>query len=263
MSLFFNRTILEKLHYTFYLYNCSLFYFGGFIMRVVRLKMYQEMARFNNPLAPNGVDCYPLPPFSTVNGFIHSMCQWKSYRELDYFVTGKGIYNTKVQKEWHGGYNFKKISNEMLNRWDAITDNTNGSHTGWVNAVKYHLMLVDLYTTIYIKATDNDIDDIYRALLNPPVYPSLGEYGDLCKIEAVDIIELKEIDEPIPALLDMQSYIPVNKGNFVGTIYRINNKYEIVKGLRRFQKVSCYLVDKGQEVMSNLFDDDKPIIFID
>ena len=45
-------------------------------MRVVRLKMYQEMARFNNPSAPKGADCYPLPPFSTVNGFIHSMCQW-------------------------------------------------------------------------------------------------------------------------------------------------------------------------------------------
>lgn len=42
-------------------------------MRVIRLKMYQEMARFNNPSAPRGADCYPLPPFSTVNGFIHSM----------------------------------------------------------------------------------------------------------------------------------------------------------------------------------------------
>lgn len=60
------------------------------------------------------------------------------YHKLDYFVTGKGIYNTKVQKEWYGGYNFNKISNEMLNRWDVITDNANGSHTGWVNAVKYH-----------------------------------------------------------------------------------------------------------------------------
>lgn len=231
-------------------------------MRAIRLKMYQEMARFNNPSAPRGADCYPLPPFSTVNGFIHSMCQWKMYHKLDYFVTGKGIYNTKVQKEWHGGYNFNKISDEMLNRWDIITDHADGSHTGWVSTVKYHLMLVDLYTTIYIKADDSDIDDIYRALLNPPVYPSLGEYGDLCKIEAVDIVELKELDKSISAPLAMQSYIPVNKGNFAGTIYRINNKYEIIKGLRRFQKVSCYLVDKGQEVVSNLFDDDKPIIFI-
>lgn len=225
-------------------------------MRVIRLKMYQEMARFNNPSAPRGADCYPLPPFSTVNGFIHSMCQWKKYHKLDYFVTGKGVYNTKTQKEWHGGKRFNKVSDEMLKRWDIITDYTDGSHTGWVNTVKYHLMLVDLYTTIYIKADDSDIDDICHALLNPPVYPSLGEYGDLCKIEAVDIVELKELDKPISALLDMQSYIPVNKGNFAGTIYRINNKYEIIKGLRRFQKVPCYLVDKGQEVVSNLFDDD-------
>ena len=152
-------------------------------MRVIRLKMYQEMARFNNPSAPRGADCYPLPPFSTVNGFIHSMCQWKKYHKLDYFVTGKGVYNTKTQKEWHGGKRFNKVSDEMLKRWDIITDYTDGSHTGWVNTVKYHLMLVDLYTTIYIKADDSDIDDIYNALLNPPVYPSLGEYGDLCKIE--------------------------------------------------------------------------------
>lgn len=29
-------------------------------MRVVRLKMYQEMARFNNPSAPKGADCTPF-----------------------------------------------------------------------------------------------------------------------------------------------------------------------------------------------------------
>lgn len=96
-------------------------------MRVIRLKMYQEMARFNNPSAPRGADCYPLPPFSTVNGFIHSMCQWKKYHKLDYFVTGKGVYNTKTQKEWHGGKRFNKVSDEMLKRWDIITDYTDGS----------------------------------------------------------------------------------------------------------------------------------------
>ena len=215
-------------------------------MRVVRLKMYQEMARFNNPSAPKGADCYPLPPFSTVNGFIHSMCQWKRYHKLDFFVTGKGIYNTKVQKEWHGGYNFNKISDEMLKRWDVITDYADGSHTGWVSTVKYHLMLVDLYTTIYIKADDSDIDDIYHALLKLPVYPSLGEYGDLCKIEAVDIVELKELDKPISAPLDAQSYIPVNKGNLQELSIELitNMKLSKVSGDSRKFLVTWWIKDR-------------------
>lgn len=35
-------------------------------MRVIRLKMYQEMARFNNPSAPRGVDCTPLKANSLI-----------------------------------------------------------------------------------------------------------------------------------------------------------------------------------------------------
>lgn len=44
ISFYLNRTIVESCIDTF-LYRCNLFYFRGFIMRVVRLKMYQEMAR--------------------------------------------------------------------------------------------------------------------------------------------------------------------------------------------------------------------------
>lgn len=67
-------------------------------MRVARLKMYQEMARFNNPSAPKGADCYPLPPFSTVNGFIHSMCQWKRYHKLDFLLLAKEFIILRCKK---------------------------------------------------------------------------------------------------------------------------------------------------------------------
>ena len=232
-------------------------------MRVVRVKMHQNMARFKIANAPEGVDCYPLPPFSTVNGFIHSMCQWKSYHKLDFFITGKGIYNTDFRSEWHGGHKFNKINEEEIKRWDVIVDNADGSHTGWVKSSKTKSVLVDLDTVIYIKTfDDSDVDDIYNALLNPPVYPSLGEYGDTCIIEDIAVVELKEFAQPQTGKLAMPAYIPVSKQRFIGTVYSLNYRYDVVRGIRMFEKVKCSLVDKGQEVESCLFDNNNPVVFI-
>lgn len=231
-------------------------------MKVIRLKMYQETARFTIHNAPQGVDCYPLPPFSTLNGFIHSMCQWKEYHELNYFVTGKGMYNDDSRQEWHGGAEFGKINAEQLNRWDIITNNPGNKHTGWVRQIKHHSVLVDLNMVIYIKASDDDINDIYKALLNPPIYPSLGEYGDLCRIDDVAIIELKELESPMITRLNAQAYVPARKAHLHGTVYKINYKYEIVGGFRRFNKIDCFLANEDSEVEAHFFDDDKPVIFI-
>ena len=90
-------------------------------------------------------------------------------------------------------------------------------------------MLTDLNLTIYIKADDEDLDAIYKALTNPSIYPSLGEYGDLCDIQNVEIIDLTEYDEPRTRELSEPAYIPVDKfgRNCLGTVYSLNNRYTI------------------------------------
>lgn len=234
-------------------------------MKVVKLKTFQQMAHFRDHMAPCGADCYPLPPFSTVCGLIHNLCQWTSYHPLDFFISGKGIMNTEVRREWQGGLHFKTVNADAKKRWDIITDDENGSHTGWVGAIKNHAMLADLNLTIYIKADDEDLNAIYKALTNPPIYPSLGEYGDLCDIQSVEIIDLTEYDEPRTGELSEPAYIPVDKfgRSCLGTVYSLNNRYTIVRKHRRFEKVRCFWADKGQKINSKLFDGDAPVVFIE
>lgn len=234
-------------------------------MKVVKLKTFQQVAHFKDPMAPRGVDCYPLPPFSTVCGLIHNLCRWTSYHPLDFFISGRGTMNTETDRKWQGGYRFGTVNADAKRRWDVITDDKDGSHTGWAAPIEHHAMLADVNLTIYIKADDVDLDTIYKALSNPSCYPSLGEYGDLCDIQYVGIIDLTEYEEPQAGELAEPAYIPANKFNrdCLGTVYSLNNRYTIVNKHRRFEKVRCFWADKGQKIDSRLFDGNAPVVFID
>lgn len=52
----------------------------------------------------------------------------------------------------------------------------------------------------------------------------------------VDIIELKELDESIPVLLDMQSYIPVEKVILWELYTELIINMKLLKGLDVFRK---------------------------
>lgn len=65
-------------------------------MKVLRIKLKQEMASYAVPEMINNRISYPLPPFSTIIGALHSACGYSEYHEMKVSIQGK---YSSMQKE--------------------------------------------------------------------------------------------------------------------------------------------------------------------
>ena len=132
---------------------------------------------------------------------------------------------------------------------------------------RYHRMKLSIQGTNQgtIPEEDADMQIIYEALKNPPMYLSLGRYEDLIDIKSVDIVNIREEDE---ADTKHNIYIPVSyimeRGyeNSNSTVYTLNKEYEITKqGMRRWKsekeggRVKVFYYPSGIEIENILVDD--------
>lgn len=74
-------------------------------MKAIRIKLSQNQAAYTREETVNNRMTYPLPPFSTIIGAIHSACGYQSYHPMEISVSGK--YDS-MQKEIY-------INNALLN----------------------------------------------------------------------------------------------------------------------------------------------------
>ncbi|MBM7616002.1 type I-B CRISPR-associated protein Cas5b [Alkaliphilus hydrothermalis] len=58
-------------------------------MKAIRLKLWQESANYKKPTSFQLKETYPLPPYSTVIGMVHSLCDYKEYKEMKVSVQGR------------------------------------------------------------------------------------------------------------------------------------------------------------------------------
>ena len=231
-------------------------------MKAIKLNAYMGAARF-----PANLSCspeiLPLPPFSTVRGMIHRACGWHECHDIGLFVSGRGMHNQEFQMLWQGGYQFKRLSEEQKKRWSLIIEH-NGTYTGFVQSPKLLHFLSDLELELYIKPEDEDFYCVYNSLKHPAEFLSLGRHEDVLRIDSVEIVDLQRKKEV--GTLKNDSYVPKKYllfDNFACKEYNINHKYDYTrKGFRRFQKIQCCYLDKGTEVLSELFDDDAPVFLI-
>lgn len=63
-------------------------------MKAVRVKLEQELVNYKIPTSFQLKETYPLPPYSTVIGMIHSLCGYEEYKEMEISIQGK--YLSKV-----------------------------------------------------------------------------------------------------------------------------------------------------------------------
>ena len=63
-------------------------------MKAIKLRLYQNMANYKVATSFQLKETYPLPPYSTVIGMVHSLCDFKEYHPMKISISGN--YFSKV-----------------------------------------------------------------------------------------------------------------------------------------------------------------------
>ncbi|WP_196593238.1 type I-B CRISPR-associated protein Cas5b [Pectinatus sottacetonis] len=229
--------------------------------KAIRIKCSQQLANYRKPTSFQIKESYPLPPYSTVIGMIHTACGFTEYHPMDISIQGK--YHSAVS-DMYTKYAFG-IAYEEARHQDWVK---NGDKRAGINiGIGYIELLTDIELVIHIKPENEaDISTIQQGLLFPQNYLSLGRHEDLLRIDQVKTVELKKWDDDL-LLEKYEAYIPIKYLNDIdleetGTIYKLNKIFYINKqGLRRWDKK--ILVSHAAVAKDLDFDENKEIVYID
>lgn len=205
--------------------------------KAVRLKLYQSTANYKKPTSFQLKESYPLPPYSTIIGMVHNLCNYEEYKDMEISIQGK--YHSKVN-DLYTRYEFKNGMTYDLSR-HQIKVGEYGVSRG-ISTVE---LLVDVELLVHIIPKDQSlVKEIEHAFLYPREYPSLGRREDLVIIKEVKIVDVynEKLEEDFVLTQDVAAYIPLhlleNESIILegpefgirnrGTRYRITKNYELV-----------------------------------
>ena len=176
-------------------------------MKAIKLKLYQNMVNYKVPTSFQLKESYPLPPYSTVIGMIHSLCDFKEYKPMKISISGS--YFSKVN-DLYTRYEFKN-GNPFETGRHQLNVNGYGINRGVATAE----LLVDVNLTIHIIPEDQSgefLNTIFEAFKYPKEYPSLGRREDIVLIKDVRIVDVekKKLEKDLSNGEDNFAYIPVN-----------------------------------------------------
>lgn len=263
-------------------------------MKVIKLKLYQNMVNYKKHTSFQLKETYPLPPYSTVIGMIHNACGYKEYVPMNISIQGKHYSRTNdlatryefAYNEYDGPFNAKGEPKKARHQAKVPVreyDKNKGcyieKYIGITRGVSTVELLVDVELLIHIQVEDEGkLIEIYENLKNPPEYLSLGRREDLVRIDEVKIIEIysKILDDAVT--LKNEAYIPLsiledddNEGEIKGTLYNLSKNYTLVKiDKNKYQrswkkvKVVYGAMRKGlfKEESSLLIDSDEDFVFL-
>ena len=176
-------------------------------MKAIKLKLYQNMVNYKVPTSFQLKESYPLPPYSTVIGMVHSLCDFKEYKPMKISISGS--YFSKVN-DLYTRYEFKN-GNPFETGRHQLNVNGYGINRGVATAE----LLVDVNLTIHIITEDQSeefLNTIFEAFKYPREYPSLGRREDIVLIKDVKIVDVekKKLEKDLSNGEDNFAYIPVN-----------------------------------------------------
>jgi len=230
-------------------------------MKSLRIIGFQETTCYTRPFANKVTETYPLPPYSTVKGMIHSILN--AEKLIPFSLCIQGDYESMIV-DYRKIYFVKKSTVNM----PIIFDGLPGEYPIFPDMTSmplYTHMLYNINLVIHLKADDAILSDIYRSFECLDTYPSLGRQEDLLRIDSVDIVNLDELDVFEGRHLSNSMYIP---NSYIyedelsnGIPYQLNWTYNIKNGIREWNRIPTTYFQKGQFINSDIIKDES--IFVD
>ena len=63
-------------------------------MKAIKVTAFQESANYKVPISHDFRESYPLPPYSTIIGMVHYLCDFKEYHPMK--ISIQGSYGSTV-----------------------------------------------------------------------------------------------------------------------------------------------------------------------
>lgn len=226
--------------------------------KIITVKTFQEKTVFRTPYSMEVMETYPLPPYSTILGFIHNM--------LSSSETIEGI-NISIQ----GHYG--NLTREFCRYQKYESESIEGKFYPIIIT-----FLIDLELMIHIKMPSEDLHvKLLSCLKNPPYFPYLGRPEDL--ILSIEVEEGEEIEfdpectEEGAITIPYDCYVPIYIANnleisgvpfLLPSYYKIkvktkDKKKENQEIFRNFEIVKVIYAQAGQTVLKKIKVDNKGI----
>lgn len=201
------------------------------MLRAIRIQARQQMPNYRKPASFLIKETFPLPPYSSVIGMIHSLCNWNSYHPMR--ISVQGSYASTVS-DYATNYVFGIPYDPTRHQKKVYVGD--GKYDGINVGPKSYELLTDVQLILHIVPDDDSkIESILKALEYPSRYPSLGRYEDLLQIESLSIVNLELSGESVITKNDI--YIPLDsileKKNIIGTLYKLNKVYTKEKNRKK------------------------------
>lgn len=222
--------------------------------KIIKLKIFQEKAVFRTPYSMEIIETYPLPPYSTILGFIHNMLSAKkTIDDINISVQGK----------------YGNINREFIRYHKYVKNESDGK--------PYPIIvtsLIDLELIIHIKMPTLELhNNLLASFSNPPYFPYLGRPEDL--ITKFEFREDEEIDRDLSKTKKGGIIIPYNcyirfdlakNLQIEGITYLIPSYYKLTlkddktkskatEIFRNFEMIKVIYSQFGQTVIGRIFVD--------
>lgn len=221
-------------------------------MKVIRLKINQNLANYRKPLNYQIKESYPLPPYSTVIGMIHKACGFTTYHPMNISIQGD---TNKSVSDIYTKYSYSKGAKFEDGRHNIKVPSDKKTY-GVIKGLGSIELIQDIHLVIHISPKDeNELEIIYQKLLTPDTYLSLGRHEDIIDIEEVKIVECKKEDY---ISVRHSIYTPIDLIEGKGTIYNLPKEFYIDEKteLRRFKEpIKVYLVPADEVLIDTLVDE--------
>lgn len=233
-------------------------------MRALRFRLFQETACYKKPFAFKVGETYPLPPYSTVKGWLHALLGAQTL--IPMHISIQGDYEGKIL-DYQAHYFIKsRNSNELPLVMDGLS-NTQYDFKDMTQMPLYVHLLYNVQLVIHVVSKVDVLEQLKWKIENLDFYQSLGRWEDLVRIDGCRFVDLSELRTE--KIISNNVYIPLEQMEhylFPKTFipYRLNWIYEIRNDVRKWSTVDVGYVPKGIsfEAGEALMDDDGELVFL-
>jgi len=212
-------------------------------MKVLRIKAFQPFACYRKPFSYGYWDTYPLPPFSTILGWVHWVLGESERKEklpMNIGIAGQ------IDTVTHDLQTLIKFDRKRKNKDQVILDDFKKALS---SSPTYVANVTNINLRIYLQMEEGYLEKFKDQIVQVN-YPSLGRYEDLMRIDEVDFVEAKErkLNMLNPFAFNYAIYLKPRTAKLSGqrgSNFQLPFHHDLVNGMRFFEKEKVVFMDSG------------------